>query len=243
MQVHVTSLTRINKCPADYMYNKSEILLKNTYKGDVLNTAVNSMWALWPWVKWYAENIDSDFAEIEKLKKVILDARAYAFLRKKEIEGMIEQWVEGVWYWQETKMVIPYSDDYDIVGSVDFLYNKWEWFVVEDFKYSTHSRYSKEEILAKDCQRVVYPLMVMNYFWVDKVMFRFKVWDKKNTKLKDCGEMMMVKSYCEDYLHDVMDRFDHAYKNNLYPNCNSHNCFYCGPMMRNKKTVDNDFVF
>ena len=226
------------------MYNESKPELKNTYKGDILNVAVNSFGALGPWVKRYSENISSDFAELEKLKKVILDARWYAFLKKAMIEMSASEWSE-IWYRQEPKMVIPWSDEYCIVGSLDFLFNEWDWYVVEDFKYSTHSWYSNEEILAKDCQRVAYPLAVMNYFWVDEVDFRFKVWDKKNTKAKDCWAGHMTREYCQKYIDDVMTRFAEANKKNEFPDCNSHRCFYCGPKMRAKSGAndDKDFEF
>lgn len=241
-QVHVTQLTRFNKCPGDYMYNDSSPELKNTYKGDVLNVAVNSFGALGPFLKAYSKYITSDFKELEKLKKVIVDARWYAYMKKKFIEDMIENWVEKAGYWQEPKMLLPWSDDYTIVGSLDFLWNEWDWYVIEDFKYSTHSRYSNEEILAADCQKVAYPLAVMNYFEIDEVLFRFKVWDKTNLKAKYCGEEVMTRAYCQKYIDDVMTRYAEAKKKNEFPDCNKHSCFYCGPKMRwqNSNSDDGD---
>lgn len=253
-QLHVTSLTKFNKCPADYMYNQSQPELNMTYKGDILNTAVNSLWPLWPWVKRYCKHIDSNIVELERLKKVILEARGYAYLMKAMIQDKVDQ---GAAYYQETKMVIPYSSDFCIVGSVDFVYNnlqehtladgsKFTWWVVEDFKYSTHKRYSDEKILQFDCQRVVYPLMLMNYLEIDEVLFRFNVWDKSNTKQKYCGEKIMKKDYCVAYLDDVMKRFIAADKAKHYPACNSWDpiCFYCKENRdKTRNTIDESFQF
>jgi len=242
-QVHVTMLTRFNKCPADFMYSESKPLLKYTYKGDILNTAVLSLGKLGPWVKRYSKYITSDFKELEKLKKVILDARWYAYLKREMIKDMVESWVEDAGFRQETKMILPWSDDLAVVGSVDFLWNEWQWFVVEDFKYSTHSWYSDEELLAKDCQKVIYPLMVMNYFDVDEVLFRFKVWDKKNLKVKNCWEEMMKRKYCEEYVDDVLTRYVKAHKNDEFPACNGFKCFYCKDQRKAKQDDDDAFEF
>lgn len=255
-QIHVTTLTKFNKCPWDYMYNKEQAELKNTYKGDILNTAVLSMWPLWPWAKFYAENIDSDIVELEKLKKVILEARAYAHITRATVEQEILKENKQVWYYQETKMVIPYSDKYQIVGSVDFVWNSWQdvklqdwsifrWWVIEDFKYSTWAYYDKEHTLVYDCQRIVYPLMLMNYMGLNEVLFRFAVWDKSKTVMKYCGEQVMTREYCTQYLDKVMKAFEQAENTMLYPNCNTFDCFYCWARMRAKgnENKDDGFIF
>lgn len=255
-QIHVTTLTKFNKCPWDYMYNTDQAELKNTYKGDILNTAVLSMWPLWPRVKFYSENIDSDIVELEKLKKVILEARAYSHLINATVEQKVLKGDKTVWYYQETKMVIPYSEKYQIVGSVDKVYNSgdeiklqnwttFKWWVIEDFKYSVRSYYDKEHTLIHDCQRIVYPLMLMNYMGLSEVLFRFAVWDKKKTAMKYCGEQVMTKEYCEQYLADVMKRFEEAEEKKLFPNCNSFDCFYCADRMRAKakENKEDGFIF
>jgi len=184
---HVTDLTKHNTCAFNAKYDDSAILPNSTYKGDLLNinvlnhTSDNGMY-----LERYMKHIDWDFKSIEMIKEILQDVNKYIKdLKKKNLRHV----------WQECKMLLPMGSN-RIVWTPDLIYyNPKEWYVVEDFKLSTHAYYLHEDIEKYDAQSIAYPLMVMNMYDCEAVTFRFRVYDKSNGTLK-FNEFKRTKEEC-----------------------------------------------
>lgn len=82
-----------------------------------------------------------------------------------------------------------YNKNVIITGTPDLFYfdeekNIWR---IADRKFSTHSRYGNEEVTKTDMQKIIYPLMVMEYMEVKEAEFEFRCYDKKSWKLGEFG--------------------------------------------------------
>ena len=110
--------------------------------------------------------------------------------------------------YQEAKLLYKYSDEYYVVGTPDiFYYNeKNKIRCIADWKFSTHSRYGNEETTKTDMQKVIYPLMVMEYMEVKEAEFAFRCYDKKSWKL---GEFWSKITYDEakEQADEVIKRY------------------------------------
>ena len=83
--------------------------------------------------------------------------------------------------YQEGMMYYKYSEDVYVAGTPDvaFYDEAMKIWRVVDWKFSTHSWYGNEDVTKTDMQKVIYPLMIMDYMEVKEVYFEFRCYDKK----------------------------------------------------------------
>lgn len=239
MQIRVTSLTAFNACAYSTKAGYTEAKVEDTYKGDMLNIAALSPLnaPMGHYLRRYAHNIDSDITNINKIKKILIDAKKYVQFDLHTLYNSIPRESNEEWFYlyQEAKLYYKYvvnEQQHRITWQPDIVYcdpqtNKR---YIEDLKLSTHSRYSNEDMLQYDCQRMVYPFMFMEYFKelnIKEMTFRFQVWDKNNTKRKVCGEKVVTYEEAKAFTIDVVDRYLQSVETWVYlPNKNP-KCFFC----------------
>jgi len=186
--IHVTWLSAFNACPYLSSQPMQPLHPEKTYRWDMLNVVVCS-WdetLISPFVKRFAKNIGFDFKEIEITKLIYQEAKKKII----DIKSKHKQ------VYQEAKMYYKYSEEYFVCGTPDiFFYDeeKQLW-CIRDWKFSTHSRYWNEDVTKTDMQKVIYPLMVMQYMEVQEAEFAFRCYDKKTWKL---GEFASKITYDE----------------------------------------------
>jgi hypothetical protein len=136
-------------------------------------------------LKYYAKQLNGDISHVTKTKEVMQKAMKYIAELKRDIYNAAPD--KPLWFFQETKLFMKLNDTDNLVGTPDLFYydprtDQWH---VEDFKFSSVSRYGNKDILKYDCQVRAYPLMLMNAFdflGIEKVHFRFHLYDKSNAK-------------------------------------------------------------
>lgn len=199
--IHVTSLTKVMECAWAFANEKTDFIDPAvTYPWDMLNIAVLSKWTPQPFLDQYIKTLNGDFKFAALAKPVFEDAKKYIT----DINATHD------FVYQEAKMVLKFNEDYWIVGSPDLHFfdeKEWIWYV-EDFKFGKHSWYGRKEIFEYDAQPYVYSRMLMEYYWVDKVKFRFRVYDKWNGQLKlfsHPAEEYITKAMADDYIARAMD--------------------------------------
>lgn len=219
--VHVSWLTAFNSCWLQWLNSKYEPKVVDTYKGDIGNVAVLS-WSdakVSPFVNWYVRHFNLDVSVRNKL----------AVIMKKMKQDIRDIKEANPIHYQECKFMIPYSKWIYASGTPDLFYFdvKDDIWSVDDYKVSTHNWYSNPEIIVADCQRILYPLWLMIYMWVDRCRFRFRVFDKNNTNLKLCGEHIITKKKAEKFFRDVMERYLECEFTWEYPAKRNPKCFFC----------------
>lgn len=242
-EVRVTSLTAFNMCAYSFKNAEYNPSLKDTYRWDLLNIAASTTHntqKVWMFLKWYIDTFKPTLKEIDIIWEVMNKWRFYLSRLRMRTKPDIWKEEDGKIYWvyQECKMMYKYSEDCMITWQPDlFYYNDWEFTnedwtpkpmrVVEDLKFSTKTWYSNPDIIKYDCQIVIYPLFVMDRFWVDEVMFRHKLYDKTNGKDYYLNPTIITREYAESFVKDVVDRYILSHEiDDFEPNENP-KCWFC----------------
>lgn len=217
--LHVSSLSKYNTCPYQYRWDDSEVTVNSTYKGDILNMWVQNPEAdLWAYLQWYQKNIDWDFKNNEMIKKSIEWVREYIKDVRKKFKKKV---------WQECKMFLQ-SNWYTIIWTPDLVYADKEMkYHVVDFKMSTRSMYGNDEMMANDCQRWIYPLMVMEYHWIPECTFHFMVFDKGKWEAKILQESVLTRKECQARLTDLLTRYKEDETFDEYKWNKTWKCYMC----------------
>lgn len=251
--IHISALNQYVLCPYASTQDTWPIAIENTYKGEMLNTAVAN-WSIvdyTPLVNFYAEEIDGniktrktmggvmqDAAEyIERLKNGIIEDSKLTDeeIEEKEKAGKIKRERDKyhpVYFFQETKMFLRMWDDI-IVGTPDLFYydRKSDEWIMEDFKHASKWWYGNKEITENDCQLWGYPLMIMEAFKhtlkINKVTSRLCLYDNKNGKRSIEWERVVTYEDAKEFMEDVYFRYRESQLTGVYPTNKNPKCNFC----------------
>jgi len=222
--IHVTSLTSFIQCPFKFKNDEYSPDIAETYPGDMLNIAVNSNGPTDAYFTWYMANFSVDFKQIHMMKKAHAEARKY-----------VENLKKDNYVYQEAKHYLKWMDEM-IVGSTDLVIiprdfdrnnPKEDVFIsVEDLKFSTHAYYIDGNLFDYDAQSFVYPLMLMDYYKVDKIEFSFVCWDKAKGSMKK-ATIIRCRSECQEYVDRTMTKYLECNMLGEYPRHNNKFCEGC----------------
>lgn len=248
--IHISTLNQYVLCPYAYRYSDDwPIAIENTYKGELLNTAVANGTAVdyTPLVNFYAKEIDSNIKARRTVGKVMIDAAKYIEELKERIKDdskLTEEELEGkdikyehqkyhpIYFFQEQKLFYRIGKDL-LVGTPDLFYydRKNDLRVMEDFKHSSKFWYGNPEILENDCQLWIYPLMIMSMMShtmkVDKMLSRICLFDKNNGKMSYEWQRTIHFKDAEEFLHDTYERYKMSQTLDDYQPRKNPKCKFC----------------
>lgn len=198
--IRVTGLTSFYTCAYKYKNEPYEPNPANTFHWDVVNISVNSKWSVQKFIDFRSSNLQWSISLKYNLEIITWKAT-------KLIDELYSKYTN---VYQEAKMYWKRGEDLWLEWTPDVIYfNEWETINVLDWKCSTHSWYSGDEMWDLNLQTYIYPFFVMKYFDTKEVIFSYVIFDKNTSKVKKESRTRTLEE-CEAKIKEAVDMYTEA---------------------------------